>query len=130
MNKVKPGINDLRVFGLIWTAICFGIGFYPAIEGNSLPALPIALGFLLLICALYLPGLLKLPFIIWVRLGEIIGAVVSRIILAIVFFFVVTPIGLILKIAGKDPLRMRYYKNISTYWIARLEQPGTLKNQY
>lgn len=127
---IKAKTKDLRIFGLIWAAICFGAGFYPAIDGNSLPVLPLALGFAFLIIALYFPVALKWFYIIWVKLGEYVGAVVSRIILALVFFLVVTPIGFVMRLSGKDLLNKKTDKIISSYWIARQEQPGTLKNQY
>jgi hypothetical protein len=127
---LKPKIKDLRIFGLIWTAICFGIGFYPVVHNKSLPILPLALGFVFLIISLYFPKALKWFYIVWVKLGEAIGFVVSRVILVLVFYIVVTPIGMIMRLFGKDLLNKKSDKKSDSYWIARQEQPGTMKNQY
>jgi hypothetical protein len=127
---LKPKTKDLRIFGLIWAVICFGIGFYPAIYGNDLPVIPLALGFAFLVTSLNFPKFLKWFYIVWVRLGEAIGFVVSRVILVLVFYLVVTPIGMIMRLFGKDLLNKKINIKSDSYWTMRHEQPGTMKNQY
>lgn len=127
---IKPKIKDLRIFGLIWAAICFGIGFYPAVHGKDLPILPLALGFVFLLISLYFPKALILFYIVWVKLGEAIGYFVSKVILVLVFYLIVTPIGMLMRLFGKDLLNKKMNRKWDSYWIARQEQPGTMKNQY
>ena len=60
----------------------------------------------------------------------ILGAVVAPIVMGVVFFLVVTPIGLVMRIIGKDLLRKRYDKKKETYWIKRDKPVGTMKKQF
>jgi len=76
-----------------------------------------------------LTGLNKL----WIKLGLLLGKVVSPIALGILFYIIITPIGLLIRINGKDPLRLKFDPNAKSYWIPR-EPPGpppdSFKNQF
>ncbi len=69
----------------------------------------------------------------WTKLGLVLAAVISPLVLAIVFYACVAPIGWVMRLAGKDLLRLRYEPDADTYWIRR-DPPGpaptTLKNQF
>ena len=67
---------------------------------------------------------------IWFRFGIILGAIIAPIIMAIIFFLVVTPIGLLMKIMGKDLLKKNYDKAAKSYWIKRNQDIGTMKRQF
>ena len=67
---------------------------------------------------------------IWHKFGIILGYLISPIIMAIIFFFVVTPIGLFMKLIGKDLLNKKYNKKDKTYWIIRDTPVGTMKRQF
>ena len=66
----------------------------------------------------------------WFKFGLVLGKIISPIIMGFVFFIVVTPIGLILKIMGKDIINKKYDKKKSTYWIKRSAPIGTMKRQF
>ena len=67
---------------------------------------------------------------IWFKFGMILGGMVAPIIMGIIFFSVVTPIGIIMKIIGKDLLNKKYNKKKKTYWIKRNQLMGTMKRQF
>ena len=66
---------------------------------------------------------------LWFKFGLLLGKIVSPIIMLIIFFFVVTPIGLFMRLIGKDLLRLRFNKNKS-YWIEKSEPNSKMKNQF
>ena len=66
---------------------------------------------------------------IWFKFGILLGRIISPFIMAIIFFFVVTPIGLLMKILGKDLLNLKY-NNHKTYWIEKTGPKSKMKNQF
>jgi len=118
---------NLRVFGYIWSLIFFYLGYH--FEKNIL-LFAIALAFFL--SASFTPQIyIKLRiYPLWIKFGDIVGHINSKIIIAILFFFIFTPIALILKLLGKDLLSKKLDKNAKTYFKARVTQPTSMINQY
>ena len=83
--------------------------------------------------ALIWPGLLAPLNRIWMKFGLLLAAVISPVVLGLIFYFCITPIGFLMRLFGKDPLRLRLEPEADTYWIRR-EPPGpppeSLKNQF
>ena len=67
---------------------------------------------------------------LWSKLGIFLGIVVAPIVMALVFFLVVTPIGIFMRLMGKDLLNLKYNKNKDTYWISRDKDTTTMKRQF
>ncbi|MDP6139486.1 MAG: SxtJ family membrane protein, partial [Candidatus Woesearchaeota archaeon] len=67
---------------------------------------------------------------LWFKFGILLGSIVSPIVMGTVFFLVVTPVGLIMRLLGKDLLRINKNKTISTYWINRDKQKNSMKKQF
>ena len=109
--------KGLRDFGLLTGALFAGIFglFLPWHFGWSWPVWPWALFGALGITALVAPMALNPVYKIWMRFGLVIGSVMSRIILGIVFFLVVTPLGLLMRATGKDPMNRSFDRNCSSY---------------
>ena len=68
--------------------------------------------------------------ILWFKFGELLGSIVAPIVMGIVFFVVITPIGLFMKIIGKDLLNDKYNNKNKSYWINREKSKGTMKQQF
>ena len=66
----------------------------------------------------------------WVRSGEFVGAILSKVIMFLLYFGLFTPMALIMRILGKDLLNKKLDKNTDTYWIIRETQPESMKNQF
>ena len=76
------------------------------------------------------PKKLSVPNKLWFKLGLALGAVVAPVIMALVYFTTVVPIGLIMRLMGKDMLRQKLDKNIKSYWINRDQPMRPMKNQF
>jgi hypothetical protein len=123
-------IRDLRSFGLIWSIFLILISLFPVLKGHHIRYWPIPFSVLFLIISFYTPKILSKFYVIWVKFGNLIGNVISKIVLFIIFYLLITPIGLILRISGKDLLNKKMDKGLTTYWIKRVTQPTSLKNQF
>ena len=67
---------------------------------------------------------------LWFKFGILLGSIVSPLIMGLVYFFVVTPIGVLMRILGKDLLKTSKVKSATTYWIKRDKQQSTMKKQF
>jgi len=108
---------ETRNFGLVVGGVFALLGFWWLHRDKHLVLAPwfAGLGVLLVILGLVAPKLLSGPFRLWMALAELMSAVMTRLILFIVFFLVITPIGVIRRIAGSDPLRRRSAP-LPSYW--------------
>jgi hypothetical protein len=122
-----------RVFGLVMTAACTVVALWPLLHGGSLRRALLFAGVLLLITSLLAPSLLR-PFNrIWTLLGRALHAVVSPIVLAVVFYVVVVPTGFVLRLCGKRLLQIEADRGVPTYWLRREPAgpaPETMRNQF
>lgn len=116
-EEMGPGSE--RNFGLTFAAMFVSIALWALLGGRraSWPWL-VAAGVMVSIVAAF-PQWLAVPNWLWYRTGLILAAVVSPIALAIVYFGIIVPIGLLLRIAGLDPLRSRHDSSARSYWINR-----------
>ena len=119
-----------RSFGILFFIVFLLIGLYPILnEGKpNIYFLFLSLPFLIL-------GLLNSKFLTplnkaWLKLGEILGMIIAPIIMAIVYFFILTPISLLVRILGKDLLSIKFNKKLETYWINRKKNLGSMKKQF
>ena len=128
-NTEKITLPSNKSFGLVFFIVFLIISLYPLINGQSIRlwSLIISLIFLVL-------GLLNSKFLaplnkVWFKFGLILGKIISPIVMGIIFFLVVTPIGLIMRILGKDLLNLKYNKNKS-YWIEKTGPKSKMNNQF
>ena len=112
-----------RSFGLVVGGVLLGIGAWPLLLGRPGRPWPAAIGAVLAVAALLLPRLLVPLNRAWTALGWALHRVVSPLVMGAIFFGVVWPIGLSLRLAGKDLLRLRREPGAPSYWIPR-EPPG------
>ena len=120
-HSISIPAKELRHFGLIMALILvgvFGIGL-PILKGRDISRWPLLLGSIFLLLGICAPLLLAPVFRIWMRVGEVLGWVNSRLILGLVFALIVTPMAIILKIRRKDPLSRGLDKKILTYRIVK-----------
>ena len=128
-NSKKTKIPSNRSFGLFFSAVFLIISLWPIKNGDNL----ILWSFFLSI-AFFTLGILNsqllIPFNkIWFKFGAILGYLVSPIVMAAIFFFVITPTGIIMRFFGKDLLHLKK-KNYKTYWIKKDEDKIIMKNQF
>jgi predicted membrane metal-binding protein len=120
-HDVKGSSN--RSFGWVFAAVFLLITLWPLVSGRSPRwwALPVAAGFALAAAAA--PGLLAWPNRLWLRFGLLLNRIISPLAMAILFYAVLTPLGAIMRLLGKDSLRLRRDDSSASYWIKR-EPPG------
>ena len=130
MEKTSVKISSNRSFGLLFFIVFLAISLWPlkSQEDLRLWAFILALIFFVL-------GILNSKFLtplnkLWMKFGIFLGSIISPVVMGVVFFMVVTPVGLIMRFLGKDLLRIKKSKFVSTYWISREKQNNTMKRQF
>ncbi len=119
IKNIKEDKTTLRKFGLTVGTVLLLVGIVLYLTGKSSSVVFGGAGVLLILFGLILPNILKPLNKIWMTLAVILGWFMSRLILFILFYIVITPIGFFLRIAGKDFLNLRTDKNSDSYWEKR-----------
>ena len=126
-NKIKLGSN--RSFGIVFFVVFLIIAIYPLLNDNSIRLWSLIISIIFFILGIINSKVLT-PFnILWMKFGLILGKIVSPIIMGFVFFGVVTPISIIMKLLRKDLLNLRRNKK-ETYWLKKEEIKSNMKNQF
>ena len=126
-KKIKIGSN--KSFGIVFSIVFLIIALYPLLNDHSVRIWLIILSLIFFILGLLNSNILSPLNRIWFKFGIILGGIVSPIVMGLVFFFVVTPISIILRLLKKDTLNLK--KNDSmTYWIKKLDKKSKMKNQF
>jgi len=129
-SKSKIKISSNRNFGLVFFIVFLIVGLWPLTYENPIRIWLVIISMVFLILGLMKSKLLTPLNILWFKFGMILGAIVAPIIMGFIFFLVVTPIGLVMRIMGKDILNKKYDKNKKTYWISRYKNMGSMKKQF
>jgi hypothetical protein len=127
----QPGSD--RSFGLVFAAVFALFGGCPVVSGRPPHWIALAIAAAFGLAALAAPRLLHPLNIAWFRLGLLLHRIVSPLVMGAVFFLCVTPIGLIMRICGKDLLSLRRRDSVRTYWIMRVPagpDPTLMKKQF
>jgi polyferredoxin len=119
IKELKTTSRDLRKFGLLVGGVFVVLGLIWWARGKPYFAWALAPGAVLLAHGLIWPRALKYVYIVWMSLAIVLGYIVSTVLLTIFFFLVITPIGLIARLAGKDFLSLKLNRQAPTYWLAR-----------
>ena len=130
LNNSKIKINSNRSFGIVFFFVFVIVSLWPLINENSLRVWSIFVAIIFLILGLMNSKLLTPLNILWFKFGKLLGFIIAPIVMGIVFFVVITPTGLILKIIGKDLLNNKYNNKIKSYWINRGKLKSTMKQQF
>ena len=127
MSKIKVGSN--KSFGIVFCVFFLIVSLYPLINGENIRLWSLFLSVIFLILGLLNSRILTPLNILWFKFGIFLGTFVSPIVMGLVFFLVVTPTGLIMRMFKKDLLKLK--KNeLNTYWINRSESKSDMKNQF
>ena len=118
-----------RSFGLLFFVVFFLIGIWPLFKENDYRLWSLIISIIFLILGLLNSKLLKPLNNLWIKFGEILGKIIAPIIMMIVFFIVLTPLSFIIKLFGKDLLKIKFVKN-NSYWISRKKDIGSMKKQF
>ncbi len=126
-DEIKLGSN--RSFGIVFFIVFLLIALYPLISSGEIRIWSLIVSLTFLILGLINSKILNPLNKLWFKFGLFLGKIISPIIMGVIFFLVVTPIGLIMKTLRKDLLNLKYNKN-TTYWIEKSGPKSKMKNQF
>ena len=124
-----PKLPSNRNFGIVFFAVFLVISLYPLTFGGGVAKWSLAVSIVFLILGLINSKILTPLNRLWFKFGILLGRIVSPIVMALIFFAVVTPIGLIMRLLRKDLLNLKYNKKKS-YWIEKNGPKSKMKNQF
>ena len=127
MDEVKIGSN--KSFGIVFSIFFLIIALYPLVNGDGIRVWSIIVSLIFLFLGLIKSKILTPLNKIWFKFGIFLGKIVSPLVMGVIFFLVVTPIGILMKILKKDLLNLKFNNNKS-YWIETNEPKSKMKNQF
>ena len=126
---MKPQSSN-RSFGLLFFIVFVALGLWPISKGENLNIYLTLLSLFFLIFGLLNSKILTPLNKIWIKFGEVLGHIIAPIVMALVYFVVLTPISLIVRALGKDLLNLKFDENKETYWIKRNKTLNSMKKQF
>ena len=127
MKKIKTSSN--KSFGIVFFTFFLIIAFWPLINDENIRIWSLAVSIIFLILGIANAKILTPLNNLWFKFGLFLGKIVSPIVMGIIFFFVVTPTGIIMRLIGKDLLNLKK-NNSNTYWIKKNNENSSMKNQF
>tara|TARA_Y100001936_G_scaffold7808_1_gene6923 strand:- start:16 stop:399 length:384 start_codon:yes stop_codon:yes gene_type:complete len=127
MDEIKLGSN--RSFGIVFFVVFLLIATYPLLNHGDIRLWSLLLSFIFLILGLVNSKILTPLNKLWFKFGIFLGKIISPLIMGLIFFVVVTPIGLIMRLLKKDILALKYSEQKS-YWIEKTGPKSKMKNQF
>lgn len=123
IKQLKTSPRDLRKFGLLVGGVFAGLGLFFLLRHKAHYPYFLWPGIVLAACGVMFPRALKYVYVAWMSVAFVLGFAMAHVILTLFFFLVLTPIGLVARVAGKDFLRRKSSKQSTTYWIVRERTP-------
>ena len=127
MNK-KIKVSSNKSFGIVFFIFFLAVALYPLLNNEEYRLWALIISLIFLILGLINSSILTPLNLLWFKFGMLLGRIVSPIVMALVFFIVVTPTGLIMKLFQKDLLQLKR-KNKKSYWIER-NSKSKMSNQF
>ena len=126
-KKIKVSSN--KSFGIVFSIFFLLISVYPLLNSDPIYYWSLFISFIFLVLGLMNSKILSPLNLLWFKFGILLGKIVSPVVMGIIFFLVVTPISIILKIFGKDVLNLKFNNN-KTYWIEKNGPKSNMKKQF
>ena len=129
MNTKDIKIGSNKSFGIVFAIVFSLIALWPLLKGNEIRLWSLIISLIFLILGFMNSKILTPLNKLWFKLGIFLGNFIAPIIMGIIFFFVVTPTGIIMKLLGKDLIRLKK-NNEDSYWIKKKDIKSSMKNQF
>ena len=126
MNKKSSN----KSFGILFFVVFLGLGLWPLTNDNNPNIYLIIISIIFLILGLLNSKLLSPLNSFWIKFGELLGKIIAPVVMAIIYFIILTPISLMVRLFGKDLLGLKFTKQIKTYWIKRKKDLGSMNKQF
>ena len=118
-RETEIQVGSPRAFGIVFCIVFLAIAIWPIANDGTVHLWSLMIAGLFLLLAIFIPNYLQPLNRMWFRFGVLLHKVVNPIVMGFLFFFTITPMAVILRIIGKDPLNRDFDKKIETYWIKR-----------
>ena len=122
--------NQNRSFGLLFFIVFLALALWPLTKKGDINIYLISIALIFLVLGLLNSKILSPLNKAWIKFGEILGRVIAPIVMAIVYFLILTPISLLVRLFGKDLIGMKFSNNIKSYWIKRKKHLGSMDKQF
>ena len=126
-QNLKPGSN--KSFGIVFFIVFLIIGLYPLLNNHSIRFWSVLISLVFLVLGLLNSKILSPLNFLWFKFGILLGRFISPLIMGLVFFLVVTPIGILMRLLRKDLLNLKF-NNKDTYWIKNKPEKINMKDQF
>ena len=127
MDDIKIGSN--RSFGIVFFVVFLLISIYPLTNNENIRVWSLVISLIFLVLGILNSNILTPLNKLWFKFGILLGKIISPLIMGVIFFLVVTPIGLIMRLFGKDVLNLKY-QDKKSYWIEKTDPKSKMKNQF
>ena len=122
--------NQNRSFGLLFFIVFIALALWPLTNQGEINLYLVTISLFFLVLGLLNSRILSPLNKAWIKLGEILGRIVAPIVMAIVYFLILTPISLLVRLFGKDLIGMKFSNDVKSYWIKRKNHLGTMDKQF
>ena len=126
-NEIK--ISSNKSFGIVFAVVFFLIALWPIIKSDDIRIWSLIVSIIFLILGIMNSSILTPLNKIWFRFGIFLGNFIAPVVMGIIFFFVVTPIGLIMRLLGRDLIKLKK-NNENSYWIEKKDTESSMKKQF
>jgi hypothetical protein len=127
-NSINIKCKNNITFGIIFFIFFLIVGLYPLISNKPIRIWSIILSLVFLIVTIIKPNLFRFLNKLWIKFGNLLGKIISPIVMGLVFFLVVTPTGIFVKILKKDIMGLK--RGASSYWITKEDKIQSMKRQF
>ena len=119
-----------KSFGIVFSTVFLIVALFPLISSEKVRIWALVLSAIFLLLAFLAPKSLVVLNKIWFKFGIFLGSIIAPIFMSLVYFITVLPIGITMRLFGKDLLKPKLDKSVKSYWIERKEPIGSMKNQF
>jgi len=127
-NSINIKRKNNITFGILFFIFFLIVGLYPLISNEPIRIWSIIVSLVFLTVTIIKPNLFTFLNKLWIKFGILLGKIISPIVMGLIFFFAVTPIGIFVKILKKDVMSLK--RGASSYWITREDKIQSMKKQF
>ena len=127
-NSINIKNKDNITFGILFFTFFLIIGAYPLKTGGAIRVWSVVLSLVFLFITIIRPNLFTFLNKLWIQFGILLGKIISPLVMGLVFFFVVTPIGILIRMLKKDVMGLK--RGAPSYWINREDKAQSMKKQF
>ena len=121
--------NNNKSFGILFFIVFLIIGLWPLLNLNPIRIWSLIISLIFLMLVFFKPEFLKPLNSIWMKFGELLGRVIAPIVMFVIFFLVVTPLSFLVRLLGKDLLKIKF-NNSKSYWLQKKNDSSSMKKQF